>query len=114
MTARLEQEPFGLPHSRLDKLRTDHRAAEAQFSHIYDYIDSVLGRDNYCVFYLDNMFRRRGASCKKKLSDVLGDTLTVAAILTEAAEHWREVTGVVTGGPEADTWDTIDELLAGP
>ena len=45
------------------------------------------------------------------LSDVLGDTLTAAAILTEAAEVWREVTVVVAGGPEADTWDTIDELL---
>ena len=51
---------------------------------------------------------------QKLFSDVLGDTLTVAAILTEAAELWREVTGVVAWGPEADAWDTINELLGGP
>ena len=65
------------------------------------------------------MSRRRAAPfslffCQKKLlSDVFGDTLTAAAILTEAAELWREVTGVARD-PEVDTSDTIDELLGDP
>ena len=50
---------------------------------------------------------------KKLLSDVFGDTLTDAAILTEAAKLWREATGV-TGVPEVVTWDTISELLGDP
>ena len=50
---------------------------------------------------------------QKPLYDVLGDMPTAAAILTEAAELWREVT-VVAGDPKVDNLDTLDDLLGDP
>ena len=110
LTVWLEQEPFGLPDKRLDKLHAGHPDAEAQklFSKIYDHIENVVGRDH--VFNLDD----EPVPFQRLLSDVLGDHApTAATILTEAAGLWREVTGV-TGDSAADKWDTIDDLLGDP
>ena len=104
-----------LPANRLHKLPTDQQDAGAQklFSKIHDHIENVRGRNR--VFNLDNPPCHAAVPlpCQKPLSDVSGDTLTAAAILTEAAQFWREVTGI-TGDPAVENRDTIDDLLGDP